>query len=316
MPAVLNQIKLFSCTKSRYLSEKIAEAYGKPLGDLTFTQFSDGEFQSSFNESVRGCDIFIIQSTFPSADNLMEMLMAIDAAKRASAHYITAVIPYFGLARQDRKDKPRVSIASKMVADVLTAVGASRVMTMDLHAPQIQGFFNIPVDHLDATSIFLPYIKDLKLPNLTIAAPDMGGTSRARYYAKALNADMVICDKYRKRANEVAEMTLIGNVEGKDVVLIDDMIDTGGTLCNAAKIIMEKGAKSVRALCTHAVLSGKAYENIEQSVLSELIVTNSLPLKQESKKIKSLSVAKLFAQAIRNAHEHKSINSLFITPSV
>lgn len=311
MPAVLNQIKLFSCTKSRYLSEKIAEAYGKPLGDLTFSQFSDGEFQSSFNESVRGCDIFIIQSTFPSADNLMEMLMSIDAAKRASAHYITAVIPYFGLARQDRKDKPRVSIASKMVADVLTAVGASRVMTMDLHAPQIQGFFNIPVDHLDATSIFLPYIKDLKLPHLTIAAPDMGGTSRARYYAKALNADMVICDKERKRANEIASMTVIGEVKDADIVIVDDMVDTGNTLAKSAGMLMEKGARSVRAVCTHPVLSGKAYETISNSVLDELIVTDTIPLKGKSDKIKVLSSAHLFAAAIKNIHEHGSISSLF-----
>lgn len=311
MPAVLNQIKLFSGTQSRYLAEKIAEAYGTQLGDLSFSKFSDGEFQPSFNESVRGCDIFIIQSSFPPADNLMEMLMAIDAAKRASAHYITAVIPYFGFARQDRKDKPRVSIGSKMVADILTAVGASRVMTMDLHAPQIQGFFNIPVDHLDATSIYIPYIKGLNLPNLTIAAPDMGGSNRARYYAKALNADIVIVDKERKRANEIASMTVIGDVKDADIVIVDDMVDTGNTLAKSAAMLMDKGARSVRAICTHPVLSGKAYETIANSVLDELIVSDTIPLQKEIDKIKVLSSAQLFAKAIRNVHEHGSISTLF-----
>jgi len=311
VPAVLNQIKLFSGTQSRYLAEKIAEAYGTQLGDLSFSKFSDGEFQPSFNESVRGCDIFIIQSSFPPADNLMEMLMAIDAAKRASAHYITAVIPYFGFARQDRKDKPRVSIGSKMVADILTAVGASRVMTMDLHAPQIQGFFNIPVDHLDATSIYIPYIKGLNLPNLTIAAPDMGGSNRARYYAKALNADIVIVDKERKRANEIASMTVIGDVKDADIVIVDDMVDTGNTLAKSAAMLMDKGARSVRAICTHPVLSGKAYETIANSVLDELIVSDTIPLQKRIDKIKVLSSAQLFAKAIRNVHEHGSISTLF-----
>ncbi len=299
MPAVLNQIKLFSGTQSRYLAEKIAEAYGTQLGDLSFSKFSDGEFQPSFNESVRGCDIFIIQSSFPPADNLMEMLMAIDAAKRASAHYITAVIPYFGFARQDRKDKPRVSIGSKMVADILTAVGASRVMTMDLHAPQIQGFFNIPVDHLDATSIYIPYIKGLNLPNLTIAAPDMGGSN------------IVIVDKERKRANEIASMTVIGDVKDADIVIVDDMVDTGNTLAKSAAMLMDKGARSVRAICTHPVLSGKAYETIANSVLDELIVSDTIPLQKQIDKIKVLSSAQLFAKAIRNVHEHGSISTLF-----
>jgi ribose-phosphate pyrophosphokinase len=311
VPAVLNQIKLFSGTQSRYLAEKIAAAYGTPLGDLSFSKFSDGEFQPNFNESVRGSDIFIIQSSFPPADNLMEMLLAIDAAKRASAHYITAVIPYFGLARQDRKDKPRVSIGSKMVADILTAVGASRVMTMDLHAAQIQGFFNIPVDHLDATSLYIPYIKGLNLPNLTIAAPDMGGSGRARYYAKALNADIVIVDKERKRANEIASMTVIGDVTDADIVIVDDMVDTGNTLAKSAAMLLEKGARSVRAVCTHPVLSGKAYETIANSVLDELIVSDTIPLRQQIDKIKVLSSAELFAKAIRNVHEHGSISSLF-----
>lgn len=313
---VVTDVKLFSGTNSRYLADEIADFYGQPLGKIDVLRFSDGEMQPEIKESVRGSFVFIIQNTNAPGDNLLELLMMIDAAKRASADYIAAVIPYFGYARQDRKDRPRVGIGAKLVADLLQAAGAHRIMTMDLHAGQIQGFFDIPVDHLNSSAVFIPYIQKHKWNNLCFASPDVGSVKRARIYAQHFNADMVICDKYRKRANEVAEMTLIGNVEGKDVVLVDDMIDTGGTLCNAAKIIMEKGAKSVRALCTHAVLSGKAYENIENSMLSELIVTNSLPLKQESKKIKSLSVAKLFAQAIRNAHEHKSINSLFITPGV
>jgi ribose-phosphate pyrophosphokinase len=244
--------------------------------------------------------------------------MMIDALRRASSDYITCVIPYYGYARQDRKDRPRVGIGAKLVANLLTAAGADRVMTMDLHAGQIQGFFDIPVDHLNGSAIFVPYIQKQKWENLCFASPDVGSVKRTRIYAQHFNAEMVICDKYRKRANEVAEMTLIGSVEGKDVVLVDDMIDTGGTLCNAANMVMEKGAKSVRAFCTHAVLSGKAYENIENSKLSELIVTNTLPLSPayKGKKIKALSVAKLFAQAIRNTHEHKSIHSLFLTPSV
>lgn len=309
-------VKLFTGSATKYLATEIADFYGQDLGKMDVLQFSDGEFQPEIKESVRGSFVFIIQSTNPPADNLMELLMMIDAAKRASADYIVAVIPYFGYARQDRKDRPRVGIAAKLVANLLTAAGANRVMTMDLHAGQIQGFFDIPVDHLSGSAIFLPYVKKQKWNNLCFASPDVGSVKRARVYAQYFNADMVICDKYRKKANEVAEMTLIGSVEGKDVVLVDDMIDTGGTLCNAANLLMEKGATSVRALCTHPVLSGKAYENIEKSALKELIVTNTLPLKQESKKIKTLSVGKLFSQAIRNTHEHKSINSLFLTPSV
>jgi ribose-phosphate pyrophosphokinase len=309
-------VKLFTGSATKYLAKDIADHYGQQLGKMDVLQFSDGEFQPEIKESVRGSFVFIIQSTAPPADNLMELLMMIDAAKRASADYIVAVIPYFGYARQDRKDRPRVGIAAKLVANLLTAAGAHRVMTMDLHAGQIQGFFDIPLDHLNGSAIFLPYVQKQKLDNLCFASPDVGSVKRARIYAQQFNADMVICDKYRKKANEVAEMTLIGNVEGKNVILVDDMIDTGGTLCNAASLLMEKGATSVRALCTHPVLSGKAYENIEKSALTELIVTNTLPLKQESKKIKTLSVGKLFAQAVRNTHEHKSINSLFVTPSV
>lgn len=309
-------VKIFTGTATSYLADEISDHYGQQLGKMDVLRFSDGEFQPEIKESVRGSFVFIIQSTNPPGDNLLELLMMIDAAKRASADYITAVIPYFGYARQDRKDRPRVGIAAKLVANLLTAAGAHRVMTMDLHAGQIQGFFDIPVDHLNATAVFLPYIQKQNWDNLCFASPDVGSVKRARVYAQQFNADMVICDKYRKRANEVAEMTLIGSVEGKNVILCDDMIDTGGTLCNAANLLMEKGAKSVRAICTHAVLSGKAYENIENSQLSELIVTNTLPLKTESKKVKVLSVAKLFAQAIRNTHEHKSINSLFLTSSI
>jgi len=313
---VVTDVKLFSGTNSRYLADEIADFYGQPLGKIDVLKFSDGEIQPEIKESVRGSFVFIIQSTNAPGDNLLELLMMIDAAKRASADYIAAVIPYFGYARQDRKDRPRVGIGAKLVADLLQAAGAHRVMTMDLHAGQIQGFFDIPVDHLNSSAVFIPYIQKNKWTNLCFASPDVGSVKRARLYAQHFNADMVICDKYRKKANEIAEMTLIGSVEGKDVVLVDDMVDTGGTLCNAAQIIMDKGAKSVRALCTHPVLSGKAIENIEKSQLSELIVANTLPLALESKKIKVLSVAKIFAQAIRNAHEHKSINSLFLTPSV
>ena len=311
-------VKLFSGTSTRYLAEDIADHYGQALGKMDVLRFSDGEFQPEIKESVRGSFTFIIQNTNAPGDNLLELLMMIDALRRASSDYITAVIPYFGYARQDRKDRPRVGIGAKLVANLLTAAGADRVMTMDLHAGQIQGFFDIPVDHLNGSAIFVPYIQKQKWDNLCFASPDVGSVKRARIYAQHFNAEMVICDKYRKRANEIAEMTLIGSVEGKDVVLVDDMIDTGGTLCNAASMVIDKGAKSVRAFCTHAVLSGKAYENIENSKLSELIVTNTLPLSSayKGKKIKVLSVAKLFAQAIRNTHEHKSIHSLFLTPSV
>jgi len=253
-----------------------------------------------------------VQSTFAPSDNIMELLMMIDAAKRASAYKIIAVIPYFGYARQDRKDKPRVAIGAKLVANLLTAAGADRVITMDLHAPQIQGYFDIPVDHLDSSAIFIPYIEQLKLENLTFAAPDVGSTNRVREIASYFNAEMVICDKHRKRANEIASMVVIGDVTGKDIVLIDDICDTGGTLAKAAGLLIEKGANSVRALCTHPVLSGNAYQNIENSVLDELVVCDTIPLKNRTGKIKVISVAELFAVAIRNAHENKSITSLFI----
>lgn len=306
------EIKIFSGSASRYLAEKVADSYGQPLGNLTIERFSDGEFQPVISESVRGSFFFIVQSTFPSSDNLMELLMIIDAAKRASAGYVTAVIPYYGLARQDRKDRPRVCIGAKLVANLITAAGADRVMTMDLHAGQIQGFFDIPVDHLNSSAIFMPYLESLGLEDVTFASPDVGSTKRARAYAQHFNGHLVICDKYRKRANEIESMTVIGDVTGKNVVIVDDMVDTGGTLVNAAAIIMEKGAKSVRALITHPVLSGKAYERIENSQLTELVVCDTIPLKQKSDKIKVLSVAEIFATAIRNTHEHRSITSLFI----
>ncbi len=309
---VIPDLKLISGRCTQYLSTKIADSYGQELTPVEVMQFSDGEFEPVIQESIRGSYVFCMQSTFAPADTLLELLLLIDAAKRASAGYIVAVMPYFGLARQDRKDKPRVAIGAKLVADMLTAAGAQRVMTMDLHSPQIQGFFNIPVDHLEADAIFTPYVKELNLDNLVFASPDVGGVKRARSYARQFNAELVICDKHRVKANEIESMRLIGDVTDKNVILTDDLIDTGGTLCTAANLIMEKGAKSVRALITHPVLSGKAYEKIEASALTELVVCDTIPLRQSSPKIKVLSVAQLFARAIRNAHEFKSINSLFI----
>lgn len=304
---------LFSTRTSRDLAEKIAAAYGQELGKINFQAFSDGEFEPVLDQSVRGGRVFLIGSTFPPADNLLELLLMIDAAKRASAKNITVVIPYYGLARQDRKDKSRAPIGAKLVANLLTAAGATRVMTMDLHADQIQGFFEIPVDHLYASTIFVDYIKSLNLDNLTIASPDMGGAKRAKNYAGHLGAEVVIAYKERKKANEVEEMFLIGDVEGRNVILIDDMIDTAGTLCKAADILIAKGAKSVRAMATHPVLSGKAYENIENSKITEVIVTDTIPIKNNlSSKIKVLSCAPLFAEVMQMVHEHKSISNKFI----
>lgn len=308
----MSLVKLFSGSESNYLAERIAHSYGKPLGSLTMERFSDGEMSPSFDESIRGCHVFLVQSTFPPADNLMELMLMVDAAKRASAGYVTVVMPYFGYARQDRKDKPRVSIGAKLVANVLSAAGASRLMTCDLHAGQIQGFFDIPVDHLYASAIFVPYIQSLGLDNLVFASPDVGGVKRARSYAAHFGCDMVVCDKHRRRANEVASMQVIGNVEGANVVIVDDMIDTAGTMCNAAELLREKGAVSVRAVCTHPILSGKAYERLENSVLEELVVSDTIPLSRESEKIKVLSVADLFAKAIRKIHDQESISTLFI----
>jgi ribose-phosphate pyrophosphokinase len=307
-----SQVKLFTGIASEELSKKISVSFGKDLGKVEHFRFSDGELQASYEESIRGQSVYIIQSTMPPADNLMELLLLIDAAKRASARHIVAVIPYFGYARQDRKDKPRVAIGAKLVADMLAVAGATRVMTMDLHADQIQGFFNMPVDHLYASTVFLPYLNSIKLPNLTIAAPDMGGSKRANGYAKHLKTEMVICYKQRAKANVVESMTAIGEIEGRNIVLVDDLVDTGGTLCKAAEMMMDRGALSVRAICTHPVLSGKAYDNINNSKLAELIVTDTIPLKQESEKIKVLSVADLFAKVINSVQNYESISSNFI----
>ncbi|WP_036381939.1 ribose-phosphate pyrophosphokinase [Muricauda sp. MAR_2010_75] len=304
--------KIFACTQSVDLGKKIAASYGADLGKIQFSRYSDGEFQPSFEESIRGARIFIIGSTNPSSENLMEMLLMLDAAKRASARHITAVMPYFGWARQDRKDKPRVPIAAKLVAKMLETAGATRIITMDLHADQIQGFFEKPVDHLFASTLFLPYLKALNLDNLCIASPDMGGSKRAYAYSKALECDVVICYKQRAKANVISHMELIGDVQGKNVVLVDDMVDTAGTLTKAADLMMERGAESVRAVTTHGLLSGKAYERIEKSKLSELIVTDSIPIDETKKKIKVLSCADLFADVMHRVHHNTSISSKFL----
>jgi len=306
------EAKIFTCNQSKDLAEKIALAFGVKLGNVITSTYSDGEFQPSYEESIRGTRIFIIGSTHPGPENLMEMLLMIDAAKRASARHITAVMPYFGWARQDRKDKPRVPIAAKLVAKMLEAAGATRIVTMDLHADQIQGFFEKPVDHLFASTIFLPYLRSLNLDNLTIASPDMGGSKRAYAYSKALESDVVICYKQRAKANVISHMELIGDVTGKNVVLVDDMVDTAGTLTKAADVMIERGALSVRAICTHPILSGSAYERITNSKLEELIVTDSIPLKEENDKIRVLSCADLFAEVMYNVHHNKSISSKFV----
>jgi ribose-phosphate pyrophosphokinase len=310
----INQLspKLFACRQSVILAEKIAKEYNTELGNVNTTYFSDGEFQPAFEESVRGRRIFIIGSTFPNADNLMEMLLMLDAAKRASARHITAVMPYFGWARQDRKDKPRVPIGAKLVANLLQSAGATRIMTMDLHADQIQGFFEKPVDHLYASTIFMPYIEALNLDNLTIASPDMGGSKRAYAYSKHLHSDVVICYKQRSKANVISKMELIGDVKGRNVILVDDMIDTGGTLAHAADLMMERGAISVRAICTHPILSGGAYEKIEKSGLTELIVSDTIPLKKETSKIKVVSCAPLFADVMHKVQDNTSISGQFL----
>ncbi|HMR91278.1 MAG TPA: ribose-phosphate pyrophosphokinase [Chitinophagaceae bacterium] len=308
----MQSAKIFAGTSSEMLAGQICKKYGNKPGNVSIQRFSDGEICPVFLESIRGDSVFLIQSTYAPADNLMELLLMVDAARRASAYKVIAVIPYYGYARQDRKDKPRVAIGSKLVANMLVAAGVDRVITMDLHAPQIQGYFDIPVDHLDSHAVFIPYIENLKLENLTFAAPDVGSTNRVREIANYFSAEMVICDKHRKRANEIASMVVIGDVAGKDIVIIDDICDTGGTLAKSASLLKEKGARSVRALITHPVLSGKAYENIENSVLEELVVCDTIPLRKETPKIKVISVAELFAVAIRNAFENKSITSLFV----
>ncbi|MBT4338060.1 MAG: ribose-phosphate pyrophosphokinase [Bacteroidetes bacterium] len=314
MPAKFNPIKIFSGTASKELANKIADSFGTELGDVSVLKFKDGEIQPSFNESIRGCDVFLIQSTFAPTDNLFELLLMIDAAKRASAHYINVVIPYYGYARQDRKDKPRVSIGAKLIADLIYTAGASRVIAMDLHAAQIQGFFPIPVVHLDSSVIFVPYIKHLNLDNLVIASPDIGGTKRAREFASKLNSEIVISDKHRKKANEVEEIRVIGNVEGKNVVIVDDIIDTGNTLIKAAEVMLKAGAKSVRAFATHPVFSANALERLEKSQMDEIVVCDTIPLARSSEKITVLSVASLFARGIHNVYEHESISSLFDMP--
>jgi ribose-phosphate pyrophosphokinase len=312
MPSNQLAPKLFACSQSVELAKKIAKEYDAELGNVITTKFSDGEFQPAFEESVRGRRVFLIGSTFPNADNLMEMLLMLDAAKRASARHITAVMPYFGWARQDRKDKPRVAIGAKLVANLLQTAGATRIMTMDLHADQIQGFFEKPVDHLFASTIFMPYINSLQLDNLTIASPDMGGSKRAYAYSKHLHSDVVICYKQRKKANVISHMELIGDVKGKNVILVDDMIDTGGTLAHAANLMMERGAKSVRAICTHPILSGGAYEKIENSSLTELIVSDTIPLKKTTSKIKVVSCAPLFADVMHKVQDNTSISGKFL----
>ena len=304
--------KIFACNQSKLLASKISDHFGTPVGKVNFSRYSDGEFQPSFEESVRGARIFIIGSTQPTSDNLMEMLLMLDAAKRASARHITAVMPYFGWARQDRKDKPRVPIGAKLIAKLLETAGATRIITMDLHADQIQGFFEKPVDHLFASTIFLPHIESLKLSNLTIASPDMGGSKRAYAYSKYLSSEVVICYKQREKANKVSHMELIGNVKGKNVILVDDMVDTAGTLTKAATLMKERGAISVRAICTHALLSGDAYDKVGRSELEELIVTDSIPPRISHNKVKVLSCAPLFAEVMHNVHYNKSIASKFI----
>lgn len=304
--------KIFSGTNSRYMAEEICKDLGVKLGEMNIQRFADGEFEVSFEESIRGCEVYLVQSTFPNSDNLMELLLMIDAAKRASAKSIAAVMPYFGWARQDRKDKPRVSIAAKLVADLLMAAGVDRVITMDLHADQIQGFFDVPVDHLYASSVFIPYIQSLNLPELVIATPDVGGAKRANNYAKYLNVPLVLCHKQRAKANVVESMTVIGDVKDKNVILIDDMVDTAGTITKAADIMLKAGAKSVRALASHAIMSDPATQRVNDSGLTEMIFTNSIPYTKDCPKCTIISVAHLFADTIRRVHDCQSISSQYL----
>ena len=312
MSTILPPFKIFSGTKSRYMAEEICKDLGVELGKMNIQYFADGEFEVCFEESIRGCEVYLVQSTFPNCDNLMELLLMIDAAKRASAKSIIAVMPYFGRARQDRKDKPRVSIASKLVADLLSAAGVNRVITMDLHADQIQGFFNVPVDHLYASSVFIPYIQSLNLEEMVIASPDVGGAKRANSYAKYFDVPLVLCHKQRAKANVVANMTVIGDVKDKNVILVDDMVDTAGTITKAADLMLSFGAKSVRALCSHAIMSDPASERIDNCGMTEMIFTNSIPFTKDCKKAHVLSVAHLFADTIRRIHENESISSQYL----
>ena len=309
---MLPPFKIFAGTNSRYMAEEICRELGVEIGKMNIQHFADGEFEVSFEESIRGCEVYLVVSTFPPTDNLMELLLMIDAAKRASAKSIIAVIPYFGWARQDRKDKPRVSIAAKLVVDLLSAAGVDRVITMDLHADQIQGFFNVPVDHLYGSSVFIPYIESLKLDDMVIATPDVGGAKRANSYAKYFNVPLVLCHKQRAKANVVATMTVIGDVVGKNVILVDDMVDTAGTITKAADLMLANGAKTVRALCSHAIMSDPATERVEQCGLTEMIFTNSIPYKKECSKTTILSVARLFADTIHRVHENESILSQYL----
>ena len=312
MQSAIHPITIFAGTKSRYMGEEICKDLGIELGKMNVQHFADGEFEVSFEETVRGCEVYLVQSTFPNTDNLMELLLMIDAAKRASAHSVIAVIPYFGWARQDRKDKPRVSIAAKLVADLLSAAGVNRVITMDLHADQIQGFFNVPVDHLYASSVFIPYIKSLKLEDMVVATPDVGGAKRANSYAKYLDVPLVLCHKQRAKANVVESMTVIGDVKDKNVILIDDMVDTAGTIAKAADLMMSKGAKSVRALASHAIMSDPASQRVDDSGMTEMIFTNSIPFNKDCKKATVLSVAHLIADTIRRVHSNQSISSQYV----
>lgn len=313
MPAQFHPFKVFSGSNSRYLAEKICDSLGCPLGQMNIEHFSDGEFSVSYEESIRGQYVYLVQSTYPNSDNLMELLLMIDAAKRASAYKIAAVIPYFGWARQDRKDKPRVAIGAKLIADILQVAGVNRVLTMDLHADQIQGFFDVPVDHLYGSTIFVPYIKSLKLEELVIASPDVGGSKRAGSYSKHLAVPMVICHKSREKSNEVAEMRIIGDVVGKNVIIMDDMVDTAGTLCKAANLMLDNGAKSVRAIVTHGVMSGKACDNIMNSVLEEIVFSDSIPFdNSRCPKAHVLTIADMFADTIQRIQNHRSISEQYI----
>ena len=312
MQSIVHPIKIFAGTASRYMGEEICKDLGVELGKMNIQHFADGEFEVSFEETVRGCEVYLVQSTFPNSDNLMELLLMIDAAKRASAHSVIAVLPYFGWARQDRKDKPRVSIAAKLVADLLSTAGVDRVICMDLHADQIQGFFNVPVDHLYASSVFIPYIESLHLNDMVIATPDVGGAKRANNYAKYFDVPLVLCHKQRAKANVVASMTVIGDVKDKNVILIDDMVDTAGTITKAADLMMSEGAKSVRALCSHAIMSDPASDRVNDSSIEEMIFTNSIPYTGSCRKCTILSVARLFADTIRRVHENQSISSQYL----
>ncbi|MCH5318159.1 MAG: ribose-phosphate pyrophosphokinase [Paramuribaculum sp.] len=312
MNSIIHPIKIFAGTKSHYMGEAICKCLGVELGKMNIQHFADGEFEVSFEEPIRGCEVYLVQSTFPNSDNLMELLLMIDAAKRASAHSIIAVIPYFGWARQDRKDKPRVSIAAKLVADLLMAAGVNRVITMDLHADQIQGFFNVPVDHLYASSVFIPYIESLKLEDMVIATPDVGGAKRANSYAKYLDVPLVLCHKQRAKANVVASMTVIGDVKDKNVILIDDMVDTAGTITKAADLLMEKGAKSVRALASHAIMSDPASKRVDECGMTEMIFTDSIPFSKDCKKATIISVAQLIADTINRVHNNQSISCQYL----